>query len=172
MLRTVCASFPNCRPLAQNHSKAVSLYGLFSFCSNPSHHHRYRLLRITSVPCLTVSSLLYVCLTLGLCCRDRVHALSFPAVWFYYLPISKHLWCVIKPCCFTVALLLIISFFAVGCFLVLSGVSLVLIAELRFLVKLQQSSILSGSIFIFYFQLLVGLNHAFIFYTLQFIATH
>lgn len=49
--------------------------GSFLSALTPLPLHRYPLLRITSEPCLTVSSFLYVCLTLCHCCPCKVHSL-------------------------------------------------------------------------------------------------
>lgn len=75
MSLTVSATFPQHPPLAQNFSLAVSLCGFFPFCINLLPHHHSLMLRITSVPCLTVSSFLHVCLMLCHCCPGKMHSL-------------------------------------------------------------------------------------------------
>lgn len=96
MSLTVGAPFPQHPPLSWKHSVAVSLCGLFPFCTNPLPHHRYLLLRIASVPCLTVGSFLHVCLTLCHCCPCKMHSLMLrvnptPLKLFSTFPADIHI---------------------------------------------------------------------------------
>lgn len=75
MLLAVGASFPKCPPLAQNHSEAVSLCGLFAFCANPPPTTPATYCW-ESLQChVSQSALPSVCLTLCLCCHGEVHSL-------------------------------------------------------------------------------------------------
>lgn len=193
MLLAVGASFPKCPPLAQNHSEAVSLCGLFAFCANPPPTTPATYCW-ESLQChVSQSALPSVCLTLCLCCHGEVHSLMVCKPGSSQIPVCLSCYSSYLLACLpygsTVCLLAniwdvwsshvaslcysLISVCVVCCF-PLSCASLVLLAEFRFLVSYSKPLFCPpfGCIFISYFQPLVGLNHAFIFYTLQFVATH
>lgn len=150
MLLAASASFPKCPPLAQNHSQAVYLCGLFPFCTSP----------LPSPPLPTAEnhfsavSHSALCLWLSLHCHVKVCSLTLfgtsqipvclPCYYSYLLTclpygLTACLLANIWMCDQAVLLLFgaTIEYLGVVCWFQLSCVSRVLKAEFRFLFKLQ-----------------------------------
>lgn len=96
MLLAVSVSFPKWRPVAQNHSEAVSLCGLIPFCANPPPTTPATYCW-ESLQChVSQSALPSVCLTLCLCCHGEVHSLMLcvnqaPVKFLSAFPVITHI---------------------------------------------------------------------------------